>query len=96
VIRGFPKQVRERLGRNLFRLQMGEPIGMPLSRPMRSLAAGVSELRLAAEQGAYRVLYYAASPRGILVFHAFVKKTRRTPSYEIQLARKHLRELFDA
>ena len=46
----------------------------------------------------------AAKPRGItrlrregvLVFHAFVKETQRTPPLEIELARKRLKELFDA
>jgi phage-related protein len=53
---------------------------------MRSLAAGVSELRITGEHGAYRVFYDAAAAKGILVFHAFAKKTRRTPSHEVQLA----------
>ena len=96
VIRRFPKEVRDRLGRNLFRLQMGEQLGMPRSRPMPMMAAGVSELRVQGEDGAYRVFYYAATSRGILILHAFVKKTQRTPAREIQLARKHLKELLDA
>ena len=42
------------------------------------------------------VFYYTASPRGVLVFHAFVKKTQRTPPLEIELARKRLQELLNA
>jgi len=68
---------------------------MPISRPMPSVAAGVSELRVRDENGIYRVFYYTASVRGILVFHAFVKKTQFTPPLEIDLARKRLKELFD-
>src|ERR1019366_6292526 len=45
AIRRFPKEVRFRLGRGLFRLQLGEQIGMPDSRPMPAVAPGVSELR---------------------------------------------------
>jgi phage-related protein len=63
---------------------------------MPGVAAGVSELRVAAADGAFRVFYYTTSPRGILVFHAFVKKTQRTPPVEIDLARKRFKELFDA
>jgi hypothetical protein len=44
VIRRFPKEVRTRLGRGMFRLQIGEQIGMPNSRPMPGVAAAVSEL----------------------------------------------------
>ena len=74
---------------------MGEQLGMPHSRPMPSVAAGVSELRVQGEDGAYRAFYLTPSPEGILVFHAFVKKTRQTPAPEIGLARKRLKELLD-
>ena len=96
AIRKFPKEARFRLGRGLFRLQMGEKISMPNSRPMPSVAAGVSELRVRGEDGIFRVFYFAASPEGVLVFHAFVKKTQRTPPLEIELARKRLKEILDA
>lgn len=85
-----------RLGRGLYRLQAGEQIGMPNSRPMPGVAAGVSELRVKGEDGAYRVFYYTASARGVLVFHAFVKKSQRTLPLEIELARKRLKEILDA
>jgi phage-related protein len=67
---------------------MGEQIGMPNSRPMPIVGPGVSELRLKNEDGIFRVFYYTASPQGVLVFHAFVKKTQRTPASEIELAKK--------
>ena len=63
---------------------------------MAEVAAGVSELRIQDDDGIYRVFYYTASTPGVLVFHAFVKKTQRTPPHEIELARKHLKELLDA
>jgi phage-related protein len=75
---------------------MGEQIGMPNSRPMPAVATGVSELRVKAQDGAYRAFYYTASERGILVFHALVKKTQQTPPLEIELARKRLKEILDA
>jgi phage-related protein len=96
VIRGFSKDARIRLGKGLFRLQVGEQIGMPDSRPMPDVAAGVSELRVRGADGIFRVFYYTASAQGVLVFHAFVKKTQRTPPLEIDLARKRLKELLDA
>jgi phage-related protein len=75
---------------------MGEQIGMPNSRPMPGVAAGVSELRVKGEDGAYRAFYYTASARGVLVFHAFVKKSQRTLPLEIELASKRLKEILDA
>ncbi|MGH9783750.1 MAG: type II toxin-antitoxin system RelE/ParE family toxin [Terriglobia bacterium] len=95
AIRRFPKEVRSRLGRRLFQLQLGEKLGMPHSRPMPSVAAGVSEIRVQGEDGAYRAFYFTLAPEGILVFHAFVKRTRQTPASEIGLAKKRLKELLD-
>jgi phage-related protein len=77
-------------------MQMGEQIGMPNSRPMPAVAPGVSELRVKGEDGTFRVFYYTASSLGVLVFHAFVKKTQQTPPLETELARNRLKELLDA
>ena len=95
-IRGFPKESRARLGRGPFRLQLGETLGMPISRPMPTVAPGVSELRAKGGDGIFRVFYFTATAKGILVFHAFTKKTQRTPPLEIELAKKRLKELLDA
>jgi phage-related protein len=95
-MRRFPKEARVRLGKALFRLQSGDRITMPLSRPMAEVSAGASELRTKTADGAFRVFYYLPSRKGVLVFHAFVKKTQRTPPLEIELARKRLKELLDA
>ena len=69
---------------------------MPNARPMAAISPGVWELRVRGEDGIFRVFYYTASATGVLVFHAFAKKTRRTPAPEIELARKRLKELLDA
>ena len=69
---------------------------MPHARPMPTVALGVSELRVKGEDGIFRVFYFTATAKGILVFHAFTKRTRRTPPLEIELAKKHLKELLDA
>ena len=95
AIRSFPKGVRLELGKALFDLQMGAVLSMPISRPMPSVASGVEELRFRDKEGTYRVLYYARSAQGILVFHAFMKKTQSTPKREIDLGARRLKELFD-
>ena len=41
AIRAFPREIRDRMGKALFLLQIGERPGMPLSRPMPSVAPGV-------------------------------------------------------
>ena len=69
---------------------------MPQSRAMPDVAVGVSELRVRGHDGIYRAFYYIASAQGVLVFHAFMKKTQRTPPLEVDLARTRLKELLDA
>ena len=95
AIRGFPGDVRREFGKIIFDLQKGEKLSMPLSRPMPSVVAGVEELRVKDRSGAYRVCYYTRLADSVLIFHAFVKKARRTPQHEIALARNRLREMLD-
>jgi len=96
VIRGFPREVRDKLGRYLYELQLGESLSMLHSRPMPSIGAGVAELRVSGMGGTYRVFYVTGFRDEILALHAFVKKSRQTPGSEISLAAKRLRELLDA
>jgi phage-related protein len=95
AIRGFPKDVRRGFGKAIFDLQKGEKLAMPLSRPMPSVASGVEELRVKDRSGAYRVFYYTKLADSILIFHAFGKKTEKTPLDEIGLAQIRLKEMLD-
>jgi phage-related protein len=63
---------------------------------MPSVGSGVSELRVSGMGGIYRVFYTTAVQGGILVFHAFAKKSQQTPGSEISVGRKRLRGLLDA
>ena len=95
VIRDFPENVRREFGRVIFDLQKGAKLPMPLSRPMPAVASGVDELRIRDSSGAYRVFYYTRLAESILIFHAFSKKTQKTPPHEIALAQKRLKEMLD-
>ncbi|MCY3021257.1 MAG: type II toxin-antitoxin system RelE/ParE family toxin [Planctomycetota bacterium] len=93
TIRGFPDEARRAIGEAILRIQHGARVGMPLSRPMSAVAPGVAELRVKDRGVEFRTFYYTRGERGILVPHAFAKKTRATPEHEIALARQRLREL---
>ena len=67
---------------------------MPLSRAMPTVGSGVAEIRIQDATGAYRAFYVTRVADAIVVFHAFVKKTRKTPEREIQLGRKRLKEML--
>lgn len=95
AIRDFPEEVRREFGKVIFDLQKGEKLPMPLSRSMSSVASGVEELRVRDRSGAYRVFYYTKLADSVLIFHAFSKKTQKTPPHEIALAQKRLEEMLD-
>jgi phage-related protein len=93
TVRSWPQPVRREFGEAIFSLQQGVTLGTPRSKPMRTVAAGVEELRIKDADGQYRIFYLAKFAAGVLVFHAFIKKTRATPHHEIDLARKRLKEM---
>ena len=95
AIQSFPREVRRELGKAIFDLQTGAVLTMPVSRPMPSVSPGAEELRFRDRAGIYRVFYYSRSARGILVFHAFQKKTQSTPQREIELGAKRLKEMLE-
>ena len=94
ALKSFPEEVRREFGKAIFDLQKGETLAMPLSRQMAVVAAGVEELRVKDRTGAYRTFYYARLANEILIFHAFEKKTTKTPQREISLAQRRLKEML--
>lgn len=95
VLKSFPLSVRKSVGKAILDLQKGYHLSMPLSRPMPSITLGTEEVRIKDANGIYRTFYYKKSKKGILIFHAFVKNTQKTPVREIRIARKRLKELLD-
>ena len=91
---GFPEEVRRAFGKAIYDLQLGHVPAMPLSRPMPILGVGAAELRVRDATGVYRAFYVQRFGDRILVFHAFAKKTQKTPTHEIELGKRHLREML--
>ena len=95
TIRSFPDEVKKAFGKAIHDLQKGIRLQFPLSRPMREVRTGAEEIRLKDRAGAYRVFCFTKSARGVLVFHAFVKKTEKTPQPDIDLGKKRLTEMLN-
>jgi phage-related protein len=93
-IRGEDPDIRREIGEALRDLQKGLHLGMPLSRPMPDIAAGVHELRVTGKTTAVRVFYFVKVADAIVVFHAFQKKTRKTPRRELTIGQKRLKEVL--
>ena len=89
VVRTFPKPVREDLGADIRRLQLGEkPIS---SRPMPSVRQRIYELRQMDEKGWYRVIYLGKVSNRLHMLHAFMKKSAKTSRNDLQIASSRLK-----
>jgi phage-related protein len=71
-------------------MQFGPGLHMPHSR---ALGGGLFELRLRGREGDGRVFYCFVVEKRIVILHAFVKKTQRTPEKVIRVARKRMKEV---
>ena len=92
ALRSFPGGVRREAGFQMDKVQRGgEPDDW---KPMRSVGAGVREIRIRDEAGAFRVIYLARLADAVVVLHCFQKKTEQTSDKDIDLARKRFKELM--
>ena len=66
------------------------PIGMPYCRP---LGLGLWEVRSDLTDGRSGRVIFCIIEGEMVLLHGFVKKTRKTPAQDIDLARKRKREL---
>jgi phage-related protein len=83
--------MRQDIGFQLERVQSGlDPNDW---KPMKGLGAGVREIRIRDEAGAFRLVYIATFAEAVYVLHAFQKKTPRTSPRDIWLAKSRLSEL---
>ena len=86
---------RQEAGILLHRLQQGESVGLPHSRPMPTIGARCHELRINDAGAAWRIVY-RIDPDAIVMLDAFSKKTAQTPKAVIEVCRARLRGYVDA
>lgn len=82
-------------GHLLRRLQQGESLGLPHSRPMSSIGSRCHELRINDRNVTWRVVY-RADPDAIVILEVFGKTTTRTPVSVIDTCKRRLRMYDDA
>jgi phage-related protein len=75
----FGPEARVEAGFLLRRLQRGEHLDMPHSRPMPAVGAGCHELRVRDGAVHWRIMYYIATD-AIVILDVFPKKTAATPT----------------
>jgi phage-related protein len=90
----FSAVARLEAGWLLRRLQTGEKLGLPHSRPMPSLAPRCHELRIVDVGKTWRIIY-RLDLDAILIIDVFQKTTPQTPAHIIAESRRRLRR-YDA
>jgi phage-related protein len=87
----FSAAARVECGYLLRRLQRGESLHLPQSRPMPSISARCHELRIVDESVTWRIVYRIDAD-AVVIAEVFAKKTEATPKMVIDTCKKRLRE----
>lgn len=85
----FSTLARHRAGQLLRRVQDGEQLGMPHSRPMPSIGRRCHELRVQDADLTWRI-FYRVDADALIVIDILAKKTEQTPSGTIKVCRARL------
>jgi len=86
----FSSAARIEAGVLLRRLQRGESLSLPHSRPMPSIGSRCHELRIQDEDKSWRIVYRIESD-AIVILEVFLKATRRTPPRIIAECKRRLK-----
>ena len=90
----FSMAARIETGVLLRKLQRGEKLSMPHSRPMPSIGKRCHELRIDDENVTLRIVY-RIDPDAIVILEVFEKKTSQTPKQVIDNCRQRIRKYDD-
>ena len=90
----FSRTARVEAGLLLRRLQAGEPLTLPHSRPLPAIGFRCHELRIPDEHVSWRIVH-RLDPDAVIIAEVFHKKTRSTPRQVIETCRRRLRA-YDA
>ena len=90
-LKSMRRDDRRKIGEHIKTAQFGWPLGMPL---IKKLEARLWEIRCNISHGIARVLFTVEGDTMVLV-HGFVKKTQRTPIYDLDTARRRMADLYE-
>ena len=89
----LPDEVKREAGYQLHRVQNGyDPEDW---KPFQTVGAGVKEIRISEDGGAFRVMYVAKFAEKIYVLHSFQKKTQKTSPKDINIAKTRYRAIVN-
>jgi phage-related protein len=87
----FGSDARIEAGFLLRRLQRGESLGLPHSRPMPTIGVGCHELRIVDAKVNWRIMYHIATD-AVVILDVFKKQTEAMPRAVIAACQRRLQE----
>ena len=70
--------------------ELGPALDLPYTAPM---GRGLFEIRSKGKEGIGQSLFCGVKGREIVILHSFIKKSRKTPKKEIDIARAKMKEV---
>jgi phage-related protein len=89
-LKALPADDRRIVGEDIEDVEFAWPIGMPLCRPM---GKGLWEVRSTLTQGRIARVLFCEHDGKMILLHAFIKKTQKTPAADIELALRRWKEI---
>jgi phage-related protein len=89
-LKGLDETDRRIIGQDIAIAEFGWPVGMPVCR---SLGSGLYEIRSDLAKGRIARVVFCVAKKQMVLLHAFIKKTQKTPKSEIDLATRRMKEI---
>jgi phage-related protein len=90
-LKGLPREDRKTVDADILTVQYAWPVGKPL---VDNLGDGLWEVRSRLSNRIARTLF-AVVDQEIVLLHGFIKKQRRTPPDELELAKKRKKQYLE-
>jgi phage-related protein len=87
----LPAADRHTIGKDIQKVEFGWPLGRPYCAP---LSNGLWEVRSDLAQNRIARVLFCIGDGHMILLHAFIKKTQKTPQQDLELALKRKREVM--
>jgi phage-related protein len=84
---------RKLIGEDIKTVEFGWPLGMPTCRP---LGEGVFEVRSTLSGNRISRVLFMVLDGHMVLLHAFIKKTQKTPSEDLDMARRRRKDVLES
>ena len=88
-LRTLDKKSRFIIGTHIKKVQFGWPLGMPLVKP---IGKGLWEIRSSLDNKIVRIIFTLHQGKMVLL-HGFIKKSKKIPKPDLELARKRTKNI---